>query len=404
MKVLVVSQYFWPEPFRINDLCSGLVSRGYEVIVLTGEPNYPSGKKYTDYLQNKEKFNNLNGVKIVRVPIVSRGTSKLKLALNYLSFAITASALGIFNSDVRSCERVLINQLSPVTSALPGILIAKKLHIPCVMWVLDLWPESLKEAGGIKSNFLQKIFGILSKYIYKNCDLILAQSKSMQTLISDRVDNVPVNYFASWAEDLFFNFHETEYKSNNVLKILFAGNVGESQNFTFILSAIKEVVNSGTEIELRIVGDGRALCDCKKKVSELAISKYVKFMGRHPVELMPKFYESSDVCLVTLKDSFAFSITLPGKIQSYMAAGKPVLGVISGEGANILTESGCSYVSEPDDLNNLVKNIKVLSRLDKGSLRKMGENGRDYYLNNFSREKQLDKLEQFILEVESKLC
>lgn len=404
MKILVVSQYFWPEPFRINDLCAGLVSRGHEVIVLTGEPNYPSGKKYTDYLQNKEKFNSLNGVKIVRVPILSRGTSKLKLALNYLSFVISACALGIINSDVRSCERVFINQLSPVTSALPGILIARKLHIPCIMWVLDLWPESLKEAGGIKSNFLQKVFGTLTKYIYKKCDLILAQSKSMQGLILERVDNVPVNYFANWAEDLFFNHHETEYKSHNVLKILFAGNVGESQNFTFILSAIKEVVYSGTEIELNIVGDGRALGECKKMVSELGINKYVKFMGRHPVELMPKFYESSDVCLVTLKDSFAFSITLPGKIQSYMAAGKPVLGVISGEGANILTESGCSYVSEPNDLYNLVENIKTLSSLEKVSLREMGENGRNYYLNNFSREKQMDKLEKFILEVDSKLC
>jgi len=178
MRLLIVSQYFWPENFRINDLASELVSRGHEVTVLTGLPNYPGGRIFEEYRADAEKFSNYKNVRVVRVPLLPRGTGALRLLLNYLSFSITACVLGPWKLRGLKFDVVLTCQLSPVTVGLPGAFLAWLKSAPMAMWVLDLWPDTLKAIGVVKSPKLLAYVGKLVGFIYKRCDLIWAQSKS----------------------------------------------------------------------------------------------------------------------------------------------------------------------------------------------------------------------------------
>ena len=203
MRLLIVSQYFWPENFRINDLANEFAHRGHEVTVLTGVPNYPSGKVCKEFLDNSVAFSNLGNIKIIRVPLIPRGRGAVRLLLNYLSFAFNACVLGPWRLGGQKFDVVLTCQLSPVTVGLPGAFLAWIKHAPMAMWVLDLWPDTLKAIGVIKSPRLLTGVGKLVSFIYKRCDLIFAQSQSFIPKIKKSTGiNTPVIYFPSWAEEI----------------------------------------------------------------------------------------------------------------------------------------------------------------------------------------------------------
>lgn len=395
MRILVITQYFWPENFRINDLCCELVAQGHSVTVLTGEPNYPSGKKEKNYLYNPKAYADFKGCEIIRVPIIARGEGSIRLALNYLSYFTMASTLGLWRLRNRSFDVVFVCQLSPVTIALPAILYRRIYRIPVVMWVLDLWPDSLKAIGIVKSNSVLTVINKLVSYIYDRCDLVLGQSKSFVEEIKRNSTKPIVGYFPSWAENVF----DTEVKDsdmmpldNDAFNILFAGNVGEAQDFPVVIKAIELIKQRGLNAKMHIVGDGRALNWLINEIEKRDLIGYIKIWGRYPLEDMPRFYAAADALFVSLKDSPTFSMTIPGKVQSYMMASKPVLALLNGDGAEVIKESKCGLVAPSGDYNALARQIEKLLFLSDLERERMGSNGRSFAIKEFNRYKLVSRL------------
>lgn len=402
MKILVVSQYFWPENFRVNDLCVELQKRGHQVTVMTGVPNYPEGQVFAGYSENSQNFDILDGVEIIRVPLVTRGSGSVRLFLNYISYAVIGSTLGLYKLKNRKFDVVFICQLSPILIALPGLLYKKFNRVPVAMWVLDLWPESLKSVGIIKSEKTLKIVGKLVSFIYNRCDLILGQSPAFENNISlytQTHGRFKVLY--SWAEDIFSDSNNVIFSSpftissdrKDYFNIVFAGNIGEAQALDDVVRAFKLAKDKGAKVNFHIVGDGRAFKSIQKLVVDLCMSKEIVFYGRRPLEDMPRFYASADTLLVSLKSSDAFKLTIPGKIQSYMASNKSIIAVLEGEGARVISEAQCGFISHPADIETLSDNILKISSLSVKELKQMSSNAFEYFNENFNKEKVVSGLE-----------
>jgi len=405
MRVLIVSQYFWPENFRINDLSAELVKKGHDVSVLTGVPNYPEGNVFEQYRNNRSKFSEFEACEVIRVPMVTRGKgSSVKLILNYFSFAFSASFFGAWKLRKQAFDVIFVFEPSPVTVGLPAVFLRKIKKAPVVFWVLDLWPETLESIGVIKSKKLLSLVGLLVSFIYNRCDLILGQSRAFLDGISLYTKNKQkIKYFPSWSENIF----NTEKKSNKPVldseeeffKVLFAGNVGEAQDFPAILQALDILKSKNANVKIFVVGDGRALEDTKKIVEERELDKYIAFLGRYPLEAMPGFYSVADALLVTLKESPVFSKTIPGKVQSYMMAGKPLLSMLSGEGSKVISEADCGYTASSGDYQMLADNILSMSTLSQQELTRLGENAKTYSNKEFNRDKLIDQLDDWFSEV-----
>jgi len=408
MRILVVSQYFWPENFRINDLCAELVNRGHEVTVLTGKPNYPDGAVFPDFLNNPDAFNEYEGCQVVRVPMVARGKgSSVKLLMNYVSYFVSASLIGSWKLRGRLFDVIFVFEPSPVTVCLPAIFLKKLKKAPVVFWVLDLWPETLEAVGVVKSKAILALVGSLVAFIYNRCDLVLGQSKAFYDGIALYcTDKTKIKYFPSWSESVFAGsatlpVQEIE-KHQGVFKILFAGNVGDAQDFPAILSAAGLLKKKQLQVKFFIVGDGRAFEWVKSEISKKDLQDYVYLMGRHPLETMPSFYASVDALLVTLQESPVFAMTIPGKVQSYMAAGKPILTMLSGEGSRIIEEAECGYTAKSSDYEQLTNNIIAMSELKQNELVKLGGNAKRYAKTEFDRDTLITQLENWFVELEQK--
>ncbi|MDP5030896.1 glycosyltransferase family 4 protein [Paraglaciecola sp.] len=397
MKVLIVSQYFWPEEFRINDLSVELVNLGHEVTVLTGIPNYPLGKEFNEFSKKPSSFSNYGGVEIVRVPIITRGKSSFKLALNYLSYVLTASFLAPLKLRNKSFDVILVCQLSPVTVALPAILLKKLKGIPLAMWSLDLWPDSVRAVGKGGPDFMYKLLEKLVSYIYKNCDLILGQSEEYLLCISelDKGNSKKV-IFPNWAEDVFnseFKNLDIGYKKeNDSFVVLFAGNVGEAQDFESIVNAAMYLKENKQKVIFSIVGDGSKFTWLKSVISAYELESYFELHGRHPVSEMPKYYKSANAALLSLKTNKIFKLTVPGKLQSYMMSKLPVLGMIDGAGASLINDSKCGYATNASDYVNLAKNIMKMIEMSPDEMSQLGQNGYEYAVNHFSRSALVNRL------------
>ncbi len=405
MRVLVVSQYFWPENFRINDLCSELFKRGHEVTVLTGKPNYPDGTVYPEFVETPFNYSEYEGVEVVRVPMVPRGQgSSLKLVLNYFSFALSASLWGWLKLRKTDFDVIFVFEPSPITVGLPAVWLRKTRKIPVIFWVLDLWPETLEAVGVIKSKFLLRLVGKLVSFIYRRCDLVLGQSKAFLdgiALYCDRTEKI--EYFPNWAEDIFSTNTvqrvEDIAKYDGAFKVLFAGNIGEAQDFPSILAAAAALKNSNANIKFFIVGDGRKMPWVNRQIQEKGLWNYVFLMGRYPLGMMPSFYASADALLVSLKKSSVFSMTIPGKVQTYMMAEKPILAMLDGEGALAINEANAGYTCCAEDHEVLAKNILTMSELSKDELQKLGVNAKSYAQREFDRGRLISQLEQWFSEV-----
>lgn len=407
MRILVVSQYFWPENFRINDLCAELVRRGHEITVLTGKPNYPDGIVFSDYLNHPNKFNQYMGGDIVRVPMTARGKgSSVKLIFNYLTYAVSATFIGAWKLRRKQFDVIFVFEPSPITVGLPAIFLKKLKRAPVVFWVLDLWPETLQAVGVVKSDKALSVVGKLVSFIYNRCDLVLGQSKAFYSGISRYCkDESKIKYFPSWSESIFLYssiLPVEEIETYAGFKILFAGNVGESQGFPAILNVAERLKNQNANAKFFIVGDGRAFDWVKAEIKDRKLTEYMALLGRHPLESMPSFYASADALLVTLKESRVFAMTIPGKVQSYMTAGKPILTMLSGEGSRVVEEAGCGYIAESGDVENLVQNIMRMVTLSQDELAVLGENAKRYADKEFDRDTLITQLESWFIELTSK--
>jgi glycosyltransferase involved in cell wall biosynthesis len=388
MNILVICQYYYPEPFRINDVCEELVRRGHNVTVVTGEPNYPDGQIYKGYENHNRSDEVINGVIVHRCPIIPRKTGALYRILNYFSYPIKAKKYikNLMANERNNFDVLFINQLSPVMMAEPGIYYKKKNNVPVVMYCLDLWPESLVAGGISRSSIIYKIFHMISKNIYRKMDRVLITSRLFREYLVKEFDinEKRIEYLPQYAEDLF---NSLPYKNiETVINLVFAGNIGEIQSVDTIIRAASKL--KAEPIHFHIVGSGTDLERIKKLSEGL---NNVTFHGRHPVEDMPSFYEIADAMLVTLKADPILSLTLPGKVQSYMAVGKPIIGAINGETVEVINAAKCGYCGKAEDVDALVENIHRF--VNSNEKQQMGENAKKFYNTYFSKDKFMDKLE-----------
>jgi colanic acid biosynthesis glycosyl transferase WcaI len=405
MHILVISQYFWPENFRINDLVSDFVERGHRVTVLTGVPNYPEGRVFDDYRKNPSAFLSYLGARVIRVPMAARGSGAISLLLNYFTYALSASLLGSWRLRRESIDVIFVYEPSPVTVGIPGALMRRLLGAPLVFWVLDLWPETLKAVGVIQSRSGLGLVALLVRWIYRRCDLILAQSKSFIPQIRAYSDlSKRVEYFPSWAESLFGAGFEASAapevpSQSGAFTVMFAGNIGEAQDFPSILNAAELLSVSHPHIRWIIVGDGRLGDWVSQEVKRRNLESNVFLLGRFPVERMPSFFRSADALLVTLKSEPIFAMTIPGKLQSYLASGKPIVAMLDGEGARLLQESGAGIAAPSGDAAKLAAAVVSVSEMPEPERALMGRNGAELYAQEFERNTLLDRLELWMKQL-----
>lgn len=402
MRILIISQYFYPESFRINDLALGLRARGHTVTVLTGLPNYPSGRLFENFNWRSVGASEHEGIKVYRVPLIVRGRAKSwQLALNYVSFVFFACLLGPFFCRGKF-DLIFVFEPSPFTVGLPGVLFRVLKKAPLLFWVQDLWPESLTATGAVKSPLVLKWVGKMVRFIYRRCDRVLLQSRGFrQPAIAAGADKNRIRYFPNWAEEVYQSasvelINKAIDKNPSKFYIVFAGNLGVAQSLETLVNAANHL-KCYQDIEWLIIGDGRREAWLQEQIKKNALEN-VRLLGRKPVESMPGYFEIADLLLVTLRKDPIFSLTIPSKIQSYLACGRPIVGALDGEGAAIINESGAGYATAAEDVESLAESVLKLYRLDAGSRKKMGEAGRDYYNAEFNRSHLIEKLEKIMEE------
>lgn len=406
MRVLVVSQYFWPEQFRVNDLAAELVARGHTVTILTGLPNYPEGRIFPDFRANREKYADYQGADVVRVPLVQRGKSSIGLILNYLSFAFVASVLGPWKLRGRAYDAIFVFESSPVTVGVPAIVLKHFKKAPIAFWVLDLWPETLEAIGVVRSKTILRMVGLFVSWIYRHCDLVLAQSQSFIAQIRKYSGSTPVAYFPSWAETLFNSEDATPAPEVPVeggrFNVMFAGNIGEAQDFPAILAAAEVLKTKAPAVRFLIVGDGRKAGWVAEEIEKRGLADFVRMLGKFPIERMPSLYKHADALLVSLKNEPIFAMTIPGKLQSYLAAGVPVVAMLNGEGADVVVRSGAGLVCRAGDAEGLANILAAMAALPQEALTEMARNARDINSREFDRATLITRLERWLAELSAR--
>lgn len=402
MKLLIVCQYFYPEQFRVSDVSFKLASMGHEVTVLTGLPNYPAGSIFEGYqwdtlskdsksfhAQSSVFIESINGVKVIRCKLYPRKTGKLNLCRNYISYVFHASkaAYRLARFNYLDFDKILVFQFSPVTMAIPGIILKKILKKPLLIYSFDLWPESIVSVGLPNHGPLYQALLLLSKWIYQKADRLAISSRSFEKYFKEKLKiHKPIHYLPIYAEDLFRREQDEAMSKPTLnhtgMNLVFAGNIGEMQSMDTIIKAADLHKDNSDILHFHIVGDGSALEKSIALAKNLSLTN-VTFHGRHPLEDMPKYYDMADAFLVTLKKDPFISYTLPGKIQSYMAAGKPILAAIDGEAYETIRASGCGLCCSAEDFKGLADIITEFSK-NKSNHRIMGDCAKAYYDANFS--------------------
>ncbi len=399
MKILIVTQYFWPENFRINDIALALKERGHEVAIITGKPNYPRGKfsdGYTFFNKHSEYWND---IKICRSPTIPRGKGKaIQLLVNYISFAIFASIRLLFIKS--RFDKIFVYEPSPITVGIPGIVAKYKFRAPMYFWVQDLWPASISAAGGVKNKSLLAMVNWLTKYIYKHSKKVLVQSKEfIPYIINQDVEESKLVYYPNSSENYYKELDpDPDIKRTlpDGKKIMFAGNIGVAQSFDTLLSAALLLKNENVKVQWLILGEGRMKDSVNQKIRELELQDTFHLLGSYPSSLMPKYFSCADALLVSLKKDAIFSLTVPSKIQSYLACGKPILTSLDGEGSRIIEEAKAGFASPSEDPYTLAGNIKKFLDLSSEEQRELGKNARKYYDQEFERELLVKKLEDIL--------
>ena len=387
MKLLVVCQYYYPEPSRLGDLCEGLVQRGHSVTVLTGVPNYPMGKIYDGYRHGKRRRETVNGVDVIRCATFPRKHGALARLINYFSYPVSAwFKAGKLEPDF---DAVFINQQSPVMMAWPGIRYKKKNNKKAVLYCMDLWPASLSAGGVRQGSVIYRWFSRISKKVYRRVDSILVTSRLFSEYLHDTfsISYDKIRYLPQYAEDIFNKV--PDIKHDGPTRIMFAGNIGTAQSPDTIIEAARLLRDE--QVEFHIVGSGKELPRMQTEAKDLP---NVVFYGQRPVNEMPALYATADAMLVTLQKDPVLSLTLPGKVQSYMAAGKPIIAAADGETKTVIEDARCGYCGPGEDARTLADNIrKFMSEVSKCDL---GENAAAYYRENFTRERFLDEIERML--------
>jgi glycosyltransferase involved in cell wall biosynthesis len=403
MKILIVSQFFWPENFRINDLAEELSIRGHEVTVLTGIPNYPKGRWFEGYSYFSSGRDNKENIKLIRVPVIPRFSGKKwQLAINYISYVLCASIYGFFYCR-KKYDVIFTYAPSPLTVGLVSVFLNKFIKVPHVLWVQDLWPEVFSAVEAPKVKIFYSLVNKMMDLIYRNTNLILVQSTNFIASIVERgVFESKVVYFPNWAEDLYkkripeLGLIELDVPKDNFVA-MFAGNIGAAQSIDTIVAAAELTKNK--PISWVLLGDGRKRDWLESEVDKLNLRDKVHILGNQPVEQMPSYFACADVLLVTLEAHPVMSAWIPGKIQSYLASGKPVIGALNGAGADVINQSKCGFAVPAGDFNALAEKVIELSNLSTENKNQMGTNALNFYNREFNRESLITKLEEYFVKI-----
>jgi len=399
LNILIVTQYFWPENFKINDLALFFVEKGHKVSVLTGFPNYPKGLIYPEFKKNKKKYNNYKQIKIYRAPIIPRGKSKITLILNYLSFVVSSICFVLFKLKKKNFDIVFTAQYSPVFVALPSILLCKLNNIKHLIWVQDLWPETLLDLKILKKRFLYLLLKNIVGYIYKNSDLILVQSKEFIKIIKINYKVNNIRYMPNWAEDIFLNNNKNKKKiSKKNFNIVFTGNIGKAQDFNNIIRAAK-ILKRYKNIYWNIYGAGSELSFVKQKVISLRLERNFIFHDNKTLNFMPRAMAESDILIITMIKSKFLSQTIPGKFQSYLTAYKPIVGMINGATNKIIKQNKIGLVTSSGNFKDFAKNILKIYKSKPIIREKYKHKAFQYYQSNFDKNVILNNLQCIMREV-----
>ncbi len=390
MKILIVTQYYYPERFLINEIAPELVKRGHKVTVITGKPNYPEGIVNKEYRFGKHRHEILDGVEVVRTFEIGRRKGKIALMLNYISFALSGSIKAMFMKE--KYDIVLSYQLSPITSVYPAIVYQKKHKVPHLLYCLDIWPESAVASVGNRDNALYKIISKISKSIYQSCDRIGVTSKPFIKYLND-VNDVDLNKMTyipqhSNGELLALDFDKAE---ENTKHFMYAGNLGHGQTVEVILQAAA-IIKDRADFRVHLVGSGSMLDELKEIVRKENMQAIIVFHGQHPMNEMHKYYKLADALVITLRGNNFVGNTMPGKLQTYMTTGKPIFGAINGAAKEVIDEAECGACVSSGDYRGLA-NLMTDFLDNPNKYANCGQNARDYFKNNFTKEIFMNRLE-----------
>jgi glycosyltransferase involved in cell wall biosynthesis len=397
MRILLISQYFWPETFIINDLAKKLVSKGHQVTVATGKPNYPDGEVYSGYTADGTQTEVYSdNIEVLRIPIHPRGKGGAKnLILNYLSFVL----MGLWHFPRllrgKDIDVIIVFAPSPITQVIPAIFLKwiKKAHL--AVWVQDLWPESLSATGFVKNKTALGLVGLMVRGIYRFCDTLLLQSHAFfgptqRYSSADKLVYFPNSIDTSRDELSASIPSELRQELESGFSVVFAGNLGTAQSLDSIVEAVK-ILKDEPDLKIILVGSG----SMAKWAAEQKILYHLDNLtlaGRFPMDAMPEIFSRASVLLVSLKDEEIFSYTVPSKVQAYLAAGRPIIASLRGEGARVIQESGAGVTCMPDDGQALANSILMMKSSSPDQLEEMGKAGRVYFNEHYDMDNQTDRL------------
>ena len=402
MRIIIFTNHFYPEDFKVNDIAFELIKKGYEITVVTAIPDYPKGNFFEGYSLTKRRKEVVNGVNVIRLPIIPRGKGGgIRLILNYISYYISCLFFTFLHSFRNKYDKVFVHLTSPFFVGNCARKLAKRQHIPLIFWVLDLWPESLISAGGITNPLIIKPQIKMVKKVYNQCEKILISSKGFEKSICEKGDyKDKLVYFPNWAEEIKeecpkdFNISlipPFDNQEDDDFIILFAGNIGEAQNLDEVINA-SELLKDRSNIKFVFVGDGRKREHLIQLVQEKHLESTVYFPGRFPLQTMPVFMKKASVLLFSLKDELCFNLTVPAKVQFYMSQGKPILAMINGDGADLINDSNCGIAVNAGDFQALSNAIICMEKKKKDELEELGKHGLDFYKSNFEKEDRINQL------------
>lgn len=399
MKLLAMSQYFWPESFSINEVVRSLKARGVDVTFLTGKPNYPDGDVFEGYSAWGCLREDWQGIPVLRVPLVPRGrNSAFGLTANYLSFIFSVMFFGPWLLRKERPDAIFVYCPSPLLQALSALLLGRIKAVPVIVWVQDLWPESLESTGYVKNRLVLHLVRKLVQFLYRHTDHILISSRSFAAPISAMVPGAKISYFPN---SIDASFCEPDLAPRTLLPaleegfcVVFAGNIGAAQAMEVIVGAAEQL-SSVPEIRFVIIGSGSRLEWMRSQVQDKGLAN-VYLVGRYPGEAMPYLLSKAAALLVTLADQPIFAATVPNKVQAYLAVGRPVIGCLNGEGARLIEEARAGLTVPAEDASRLARAILALHRMTPEARKEMGDNGRHFYRRNFDHEELVDRLVGFI--------
>ncbi len=402
-KYLLITNHFYPEVFRCNDIAFYLAQRGYEVKVLTGIPDYPQGKFHKGYSLLKRRCETINGITIVRVPIIPRGNAKaIRMMIHYASGIFFFFFHALYQAIFHKYDAIFIHNTSPAFICLPALLIKKLRGTPIDHWILDMWPESLA-AGGITNPRIYAIVEKMMSMIYRNSDILHISSMGFRRLLLEKgVPEYKIEYLPNFCEDTSTN---SELKPipqlPNGFIIMFAGNIGEAQNMENVMKSALHLKDE-KDIHFVILGDGRKKKWVENYIKDNNLENTVHLMGRWPIDTMSAFFAKADVMLVSLADEVAFNLVLPAKVQAYMVNKKPIIAMLNGEGQEVLKTADCGWYVNSDDIEGMTSTIKRIAKMPKEIRETKGLNGYNFYLKNFELNLCINKVEDSLNRISLK--